>query len=127
MKKKKFFEIIRFLIGGGAGVLVYYIAIYTLTELAGLWYIYSATIAFFLNGGTSFVVQKFWTFKNKKKAVTKQFILYFSMGGCFFFINIGLLYALVDGLGLYYLLAQLILTIILTTASFFITKRIFAN
>ncbi len=128
MNKQKYLQITRFLVGGGVGVVVYYVALYILTEFAMVWYVVSATIAFILNNGINFIIQRFWTFKNNDtKAVPMQLTLYFGMGISVLVINTALLYILVEYAHLYYLMAQLILTVILTVVSFVITKKIFAN
>jgi putative flippase GtrA len=128
LNKEKFLLILRFLVGGGAGVIAYYVALYTLTEFFRVWYVLSAIIAFVLNNGINFVLQKFWTFKsNDIKAVPTQIVLYFGMGVSFLVANTGLLYVLVEYVRLYYLIAQLMLTVLLTIVSFVITKRIFAK
>jgi putative flippase GtrA len=88
----------------------------------------SAIGAFVLNNVVNFLIQKFWTFKsNDTGAVPRQLSLYFVMGVCFLVANTLLLYLLVEYVHLYYLIAQLILTILLTIVSFVITRRIFAN
>ncbi len=128
MNKQRFSQILRFLLGGGVGVLVYYATLYTLTEFAGVWYVISAIVAFVLNYAINFTLQKFWTFENKDtKNVSRQLRLYFGMALGFLATNTVLLYILVEYVHLGYLVAQLILTLLLTVASFVLTRKIFAN
>ena len=126
MNKLKLLQVLRFLLGGGIGVVAYYVVFYILTEMLGTWYVISAVIAFILNNGINFAIQKFWTFQSSgTKAIPKQLSMYFVMGVCILVVNTTLLYALVEHAHLYYLVAQIMLTILLTIASFVITKRIF--
>ena len=128
MNKQRFSQILRFLLGGGVGVAVYYATLYTLTEFAGVWYVISAIVAFVLNYAINFTLQKFWTFQNKDtKNVSRQLTLYFGMVLGFLATNTTLLYVLVEYVHLKYLVAQLILTFLLTIASFVLTRKIFAD
>ena len=67
---------------------------------------------------------KFWTFKTTSGDVYKQASLYSGMEVSILVANTVLLYALVKYIGLHYLLAQIILTIVLTIMSFIVTRRI---
>ena len=128
MNKQNLLQITRFLVGGGAGVLVYYITLYALTEFAGLWYVASSVIGSVLNTAVNFVLQKFWTFRNKdKRAAPRQMVLYLILSIGIFSANTGLLFVLVEYAHFPYLLAQLILTALLSIVSFVATKGIFAN
>ena len=120
-------QIGRFYLGGGAGVLVYYATLTLLTEVFGIWYIASAIVAWVLNWSLNFAVQKFWTFRNMDRQKARhQLILYFAMGLGFLVVNTPLLYTLVEWGGLPYLWAQVMLTVVQSIVSYFITRRIFA-
>lgn len=131
MKNKnhsRFWQIIRF---GATGVLtvgLYYWILYTLTELFHVWYLLSAIIAYIFNITSNFLLHKFWTFKDKDtKKVHQQMFWYLIMCIVFFLANTGFLYLLVDVMHLWYIHAQIILTIILSIISYFLTKTIFAT
>jgi dolichol-phosphate mannosyltransferase len=116
------------MLGGGIGVILYYAILYLLTEFADVWYVISAIIAFTVSNGINFIVQKLWTFKNRDaEAAKKQYILYLSMGVCLLVANTLLLYVLVEYGHLNYLIAQAILTVLVTIVNFAATKRIFKN
>lgn len=119
-------QVLRFCISGVIGVSTYYATLYCLTEYFGLWYIASACIGFVLNVTVSFLLQKIWTFKNKEKEQAGgQLLRYLAMSISFLVANALLLYAMVQYLHMWYIWAQMILTVILTVTSFFITSRIF--
>ena len=121
-------QIGRFCLGGGAGVIVYYATLTLLTEIFGIWYIASAVVAWVLNYCVNFTIQKFWTFRNMDRQKARhQLVLYFAMSVGFLVIGTPLLYALVEWGGLPYLGAQVLLTITLSVASYFVTRRIFAT
>lgn len=121
-------RVVKFCVGGGLGVATYYASLYILTEFVHFWYVVSAIIAFILNYAVNFTVQKFWTFENKDiKAIQQQIVMYFSMGVVFLPTNTLLLYLLVEYVHVQYLLAQLILTGLLSVISYFITHKIFTT
>lgn len=119
-------KVLKFLIAGGAGVLLYYIALYTLTEFLGFWYVVSAIIGFFCNHALNFTLQKYWTFKNTSTdSVWSQIWKYFLMRVGFLIGNTLCLWLLVKFVNLHYLVAQGILTFILSIIGFYTSKKIF--
>ena len=121
-------QVVRFCITGAAGLIAYYAALYGLTEYLGVWYIISAVIGFILNTGLNFTLQKFWTFQNRKtRMVGRQLVLYVAMTVSFLIGNTVFLYLMVEYMHMWYITAQVILTIIISTLSFIISGRIFRN
>ncbi len=121
-------QIVRFCVAGAAGVIAYYAALYGLTEYLGVWYVISAVIGFILNTGLNFTLQKFWTFENKEiHMVGRQLALYVAMTVSFLISNALFLYLMVEYLHLWYIGAQVILTIVISVLSFIISRRIFKN
>src|SRR3989344_8522314 len=112
-------QVVRFCIAGAAGVIAYYAALYGLTEYVGVWYVASAVIGFILNTGLNFTLQKFWTFQNKEnKMVGRQLILYTTMTVSFLIGNTLFLYLMVQYLHMWYIGAQMILTVVFSILSF---------
>jgi dolichol-phosphate mannosyltransferase len=100
--------LIRYMLIGGLGVVVDFFVLLLLTELVGVYYIYSAIIGFLISDIFCYVLQKEFTFKNKSKghlALYSSFITV-SIGGIF--IDIALLYALTEFIGIFYMLSKLI-------------------
>ncbi len=121
-------QVMRFLSAGGLGVLLYYLILYILTDVVGVWYMVSAVIASIVNYSSNFVLQKFWTFENKEtKNIHWQAGKYAAMMVSLFVANLLLLYVLVEYAHLWYLIAQVIVTILLTVISYLVSRRIFAN
>ena len=121
-------QVMRFLSAGGLGVLLYYLILYTLTDVVGVWYMVSAVIASIVNCSSNFILQKFWTFENKDaKNIHWQAGKYAIMVASLFLANLFLLYVLVKYVHLWYLAAQVIITILLTVISYLVSRRIFAN
>ncbi len=128
MKTRELGRILLFCLGGVISVGIYYLILYTFTEYLKIWYPISATIGSVIMYSFSFLFQKFITFGNKEtKAMKKEMALYFSMAISFLLANSILLYVLVEFVHLKYLIAQAILTIVLSIVSYVITKRILSR
>lgn len=128
MQTSRFKQAVRFCIAGAAGVITYYAALYCLTEYLGLWYVASAVIGFILNTGLNFTLQKFWTFQNKETHfVRRQLVLYSLMTISFLILNTLCLYLMVQYLHIWYIGAQMILTVVISILSFVFSGKIFKN
>lgn len=119
-------QVVKFYVGGAIGVAVYFAALYSLTEYLGVWYVLSAVIGFILNVGVTFTLQKFWTFQSKEAhMINRQVTAYFSVAVCFLACNTAFLYIAVEYLRLWYIVAQVISTAIISLVSFFTSSSIF--
>lgn len=121
-KHKRF---IRFLVAGGTAAMVDLLFLYLFTDVFKIWYLGSAVLAFLFAFVVSFGLQKFWTFKGDHHHQSRaQLLLYLSIN----LINLGLnslgLYLLVDKLGAWYLLSQVIMSGLLAFESYFIYKLV---
>ncbi|OGF82495.1 hypothetical protein A3B18_00760 [Candidatus Giovannonibacteria bacterium RIFCSPLOWO2_01_FULL_46_13] len=121
-------QVMRFYVAGAAGVIAYYAALYGLTEYLGVWYVTSAVVGFTLNTGLNFTLQKFWTFQNKEThMVSRQLVRYVAMLVSLLIGNTVFLYLMVEYLQMWYIGAQVILTVVISILSFIISIRIFKN
>ena len=76
----------------------------------------------------NFFLEKFWTFRNKdENALYKQAGLYTLVRLVLFAADVGLLYLLVKYAHIYYLVAQIGITIILSLVSFVLCRKIFLS
>ena len=125
-KTSRLGQVVRFCVAGAAGVIAYYAALYGLTEYLGVWYVTSAVIGFILNTGLNFTLQKLWTFQNKEmQMVGRQLVLYVTMMISFLIGTIVFLYLMVQYLHMWYIGAQMILTLVTSILGFIISGRIF--
>ena len=112
-------KILKFLLSGSSATAVDIFLLFYLTEIVGMWYLYSAVFSFGVSFFVSFYMQKYWTFEDKREHVkTKQLVMYFLVAGTNLSLNTAILYYLVDYLGIYYLLAQLMAVGFLGIGSF---------
>lgn len=121
-------QISRFSLVGVFSVTTYYALLFGLTEFAHVWYIASAIVAF---GGyfvVSFNLQKHWAFRNRSKERIKQELAQFSlMAVGNWILNTSLLYVLVEYFHMWYLLAQGILTVVVSIIAYFALRWIFRH
>ena len=120
-------QVARFLCVGGIGVIMYFIVLYVCTDILLFPYIISAVFASFINIGVNFVLHKFWTFQDGNLRKTgKQALGYSILAIGLFFANLIFLYLLVEWTHLWYMAAQVIVTIVLTVVSYLVSRRIFS-
>ena len=119
-------KLMRFLISGGSAAVVNLSVLYVLTDWFGLWYLASATVSFFVSILIGFMLQKFWTFNHRQShhRTHKQFLLYLAWMLLYLSLDIGLMYLLVDGASLNYLLSQFVTSGVLAALSFFVYSRV---
>lgn len=117
-------QVIKFLIAGGTAFVLHISILYTLTDIFGIYYILSNFCAFLFAFCVSFMLQKFWTFRNGSlEYLHLQIPLYLGMQVANIALNTMLLYIFVEYFHVWYLLAQIVITIVLAVGIFFINKR----
>jgi len=115
--------IVKFIISGGIATLADLILLFILTDFFRIWYLFSAILAFIGSFFVSFYLQKFFTFRDAgRERIYRQMGQYLFVG----LMNLGLntlgMYLAVEIFGIWYLLAQIIVTIIIAIFSFIIYK-----
>lgn len=118
----------RFFISGGIGAAVNISVLFLLTHVADLWYILSSIVAFIISICASFVLQKFWTFKdNGTDMVRLQATWYALLALINLGLNTALIYSFVDGLGFHYIVGQICTSILIAVESYLVYRKIFAH
>ncbi|MFH1413046.1 MAG: GtrA family protein [bacterium] len=85
------------------------ILLYSLVEFFGLWYLFASAITFSFSFTISFVLRKFWVFKDySKERMKKQAFLYALVFVFNITANILIMHSLVERFNLQYILAQII-------------------
>ena len=124
IKQLSSIKLVRYIISGGTAAAVDLTLLYVLTTIIGIWYLFSAIIAFLFAIGVSFSLQKFWTFTDHSTdRLSSQAAVYFIVASINLGLNTLLMYLLVDSVHLPYLLAQIIVAGLLACESFFIYQR----
>lgn len=129
MKKKAFeklYEIGRFGLSGLAGLIVRYAILYLSYNHDGSGYVAMILIAGSADYTASFFMQKYWTFRNKNAGmIRKQMLMYFGIASIYFTLNILSICALVEHYHVDHVIAQLILTVLISIPSYFTSRMVF--
>lgn len=124
-KIQKYKIYIKYVIAGGTAATVNLTLLFILTDLIGIYYIISATLAFIAAFFVSFSLQKLWTFRDKSRdQIGKQMSIYLVVGVTGLGINAVGMYTLVEKVGLYYILAQIVMGMIIAVGNFLIYRFI---
>lgn len=114
-------KILRYLISGGTAAFANLALLFALTEFAGIWYLASSMLSFAVGFAVSFTLQKFWTFEDSRRdAIPRQLVLHLGTALGALGLNTLLLYFAVDIMGLWYMLAQFVISGMLAFGSYFV-------
>ena len=122
MTRERMLEIIRFCFVGGLSLMVDYAVLYSLTEFAGMYYLYSSAISFSVTVVLNYWLCVIYVFKGAKKQTTRQAIIFFSTGVIGLGINQLCMWLFVTVAGVHYMLAKIFATAIVTLWNY-VTKR----
>ncbi len=118
-------RIARFIISGGTATAVNLGALFILTHLFHIWYLFSSVLAFGASFLVSFTLHKFWTFGDTSQdRIHVQASLFFLVIVTALGINTGLLYTFVEYAHLHYLVAQFISGIFIAFINYFSYKHL---
>ncbi len=119
-------KIMRFLIAGGIATVINLALLYILAEYVGLWYVLAVGVSFACAFAVSFVLQKYWAFRNTDAVKVKtQLPAHLSIALCNMFFDMALVYGAVEYLGMWYLIAQVIASAIISIESYFAFRWIY--
>lgn len=124
---QKYKRYVKFVVSGITATLTHFVILFTLTEL-GLWYVASASIGFVFAFLVSFHMQKFWTFRDaSRERMMKQMMIYFTVAASGMALNASGMYALVEYFGLYYLLAQVVMSVFIAVGNYLMYRFVIFN
>jgi putative flippase GtrA len=117
--------IIKFFFAGAFAAAVDLIALFIFHGVFHWHIIVATSVAFLLSFLVSFSLQKLWTFRNySNKRLPRQLVLYLSAAFISLNINAAAMHLLVNNLGVWYLLSQIIVNLCLGVINFFTYKFI---
>lgn len=121
--------IAKYLVAGGMAASVDIGLLYVFTDIFDIWYLVSAALAFIAAFFVSFVLQKFWTFRDTSTdKIHAQAGLYFVVALLNLCLNTALMYIFVDIFQIWYIFSQIIIGLLVASFSFFIyNKFIFSS
>ena len=122
MTRERMLEIIRFCLVGGVSFLMDYSILFALTEFAGVYYLYSSAISFSITVVFNYWLCVIYVFKDAQKQSARRAIIFFSTGIVGLGLNQLCMWFFVDVAGVYYMIAKIFATAIVTIWNY-ITKR----
>jgi len=118
-------SIIKFIISGGTAASTNLALLFFFHGLFKWDLIFSTSLAFALSFLVSFTLQKFWTFRNyRQDKVAGQLLIYLLNAFIGLNLNGWLMYTLVNKYAVWYLLAQIIVSLIIGFWNFLVYKFI---
>jgi len=116
-----FLRLVKYVFSGFAGMATNVVILYLLTSKLGVWYLLSSIISFSTSVFVSFALHKNLTFNDLTHDKTdKKFLMFVVVALTNLMINTLLLYCLTDLVGLYYILSQIIASVLIATWSYFL-------
>lgn len=116
-------QVARFIVAGGIATATNLGLLYVFTDVAGIWYVFSAVAAYTIAIGVSFTLQKFWTFAHFSREKLRSEIAFYTANNLFglAFDAVGL-YILVEYMDVWYMAAQFVLLFLIATWNFFVYR-----
>ncbi len=123
MSKDRLWEIIRFCLVGGASFLVDYGLLYVCTEFLGIYYLCSSALSFTISVIFNYWLCVIYVFEGAKKQNKKQATLFISSSVIGLGLNQICMYFFVSVIGIYYMLAKILATIIVTVWNYVMKRK----
>ena len=108
---------------GGVCFTLNLVALWLLTSVLGVHYLLSTMLAFLTLTPLGFWLQKLLTFRTPPAAAPVEWPRYFVTMGSSLAANIALMYLLVSLLGVWYLAASVVVTVVLLATNFIVNDR----
>ena len=116
-------QFIKFAVVGGIGTVINLAVLYTLTEYAGMFYLYSATAAFVVAVINNFVLNTVWTFGHALGENTAgKFAKFAAVSLASLAVNLCVLWFFTELAGIYYLVSQVLAIGVALIINFFGNK-----
>lgn len=103
------------------------VLLYAFTSWLGVFYLFSAFIAYLLSNTLGFFLNRQWTFHKRKESIRKEefeYLKYIGINVAILVADLGLLYVFVTIPGFWYVGSQAFILSLLGLADFFIEKEV---
>lgn len=118
-------QIVRYLFSGGIAALVNLTVLHVLVRFVGVHYLVASGAAFFVAFLVSFTLHKLVTYQDTRtERIPLQISLYLGLLGFNILLNLSFMWVLVGGVGISYLVAQIVVSGAIAVWSFFAYQHI---
>lgn len=115
---RKFWPFVKYCFVGALGTFIDLASLYIFVEYVKIPVIPASVLSFLLAVVNNFVLNKTWTFKSKSRNYRKLFIKFLIVSTVGLGLTVALMYAFVNGLGIWYMLAKAMTSLIVLTWNF---------
>ena len=112
----------KFCIVGSTNFVVDFIVYIILTRLLGVYYLAAAVISFIIAVSWSYFMNKKWTFRNKSPKISSQYLKFFSANAFGLVLNLLLMLALVELMGVYDVAAKVLVAVAIAFINFGLSR-----
>ena len=128
LSKDRMMEFIRFCLVGGATFVLDYGLLYICTEYAAIRYLYSSAISFVVAVVANYILCVKYVFREMGTGSAKRRqVLFIGSSVVGLGINQVCMYALVELLGMYYMVAKLVSTVVVTAWNYVMKRKAIAG
>lgn len=121
----KYVHIIKYIFAGGLATISNLVILFVSVHYFKLWYLTGAVIAFCVAVIISYLLQKFFVFKDySRQDMRKQFLNFFIFNIAMLSVNTLLMYTFVDIIGFYYLFAQVLSSVVGACVNYIYFNRV---
>ena len=94
-----------------------------LTEVVGLWYLFSAITGSVAGGVVAFILERNWTFQKREGAIKTQIFRFTWIWITSLLLNIGLLYLMVDIMQVQYIVSRIAVAVVVGIGLNFVAHK----
>ena len=96
-----------------------------LTEVVGLWYVYSNAIGAFTGTVVNFLIGRYWVFESTKRKIHHQAMRYLLVSAGSLILNTLGVYLITEFVGINYVYSKLIVSIVIAVCYNFVLQKLF--
>ncbi|WP_155629043.1 GtrA family protein [Burkholderia stagnalis] len=109
---------LRFVLVGGLCTLLNLLTLWFVTTRIGWHYLVAVVISFLVVNGIGFALNKYFTFTRASRPKLREIRRYYAVMLGTLALNLSIMFLLVDVLGIHYLLASIVITVLFTLFNF---------
>lgn len=113
---------LRYNVAAGIATVVDFVLLWLFTDVAGIYYLISAAMAFAIGSGINYGINRVWGFKGTKTGIVKGYISFLLIGLGGLFLTVGLLAFFVEVLNMNYLIARILAVFFIVFWNYFMNS-----
>ena len=123
LKVNIFKQFVKFCVVGTANTFLDFLVYIFLNRIIGLYYLLANLFSILVAMTSSFIFNKYWTFRNIEKDIKTQYLKFALVNGIFFILYNSLFYLFVEIIGIYDLIAKAMTIFICLFWNFFANRH----